>query len=75
MQDAKEYEENRSKNKKSAYEEKNLTGMKELTKALRLYKSQIRRTLDGTPTLGGLYKYQLFVILKLFSPRNGAKNA
>jgi hypothetical protein len=75
LQDAKEYEENRSKNKKSAYEEKNLTGMKELSKALKLYKSQIRRTLDATPTLKGLYKYQLFLALKFMTSdlpiRNG----
>ena len=75
MQDAKEYEENRSKNKKSDYEEKNLTGMKELNKALTLYKSQIRRTLNATPPLGGLYKYQLFLSLKFMTSdlpiRNG----
>ena len=74
LADAKEYEENRSKNTKSEYEEKNLTGMKELNKTLKLYKSQIRRTLSATPTLTGLYKYQLFLALKFMTSDSPLRN-
>ena len=76
LRDAKQYEDNRSKNKKSEYEEKNIpkNGMKDLTKAIKLYKSQIRRTLEGKPTLAGLYKYQLFLALKFMTSDTPLRN-
>ena len=66
LKDANEYEEHRSKNVKSDYEEKNIpkNGLKDLAKALKIYKTQIRRSLSEKPSMAGLYKYQLFLALK-----------
>jgi hypothetical protein len=67
--DAKEYDEKRSKNKKSAYEEANIpkNGLKDLIKATKDYKRQIKRVFSTKPSLQNLYKYQLFLALKFMT--------
>jgi hypothetical protein len=69
IEDAKEYESSRSRNKKSKYEEENIPegGLKDLKKALKIYKLQIKHIFNREPTLSNLYKYQLFLALKLMA--------
>ena len=76
LSDAKEYETNRAKNKKSEHEEENIPkdGLKGLVKATKQYKTQIRRTLNSKPTLAGLYKYQLFLSLKFMTSDTPLRN-
>ena len=69
LEDAKEYDEQRAKNEKSEYEEKNIpkNGLKDLIRLAKDYKREIKRVFETTPTIGGLYKYQLFLALKLMT--------
>ena len=76
VKDAKEYEDKRNMHKKSSYENKNIPkdGLKSLKKALGIYKTQINSIFDSEPTLSGLYKYQLFLSLKLMSTNTPFRN-
>jgi hypothetical protein len=76
IEDAKEYESNRARNVKSEYEEKNIPkgGLKDIKKALKTYKTQIKNVFTREPTLSNLYKYQLFLALKLMSTNTPFRN-
>jgi hypothetical protein len=74
--DVKAYEENRNKNKLSDYESANIPkgGLKDVARALKVYKTQISTVFTKKPTLAGLYKYQLFLALKLMSTAVPVRN-
>jgi hypothetical protein len=74
--DAKEYEVNRARNVKSEYEEKNIPkgGLADIKKALKTYKIQIKNVFTRPPSLSNLYKYQLFLALKLMSTNTPFRN-
>jgi hypothetical protein len=74
--DVKAYEENRNKHKMSDYESANIPkgGLKDITKALKVYKTQIASVFTKKPSLAGLYKYQLFLALKLMSTAVPVRN-
>jgi hypothetical protein len=69
LEDAREYDENRAKNQKSEYEEKNIpkNGLKEIIRLAKDYKREIKRVFETEPTIAGLYKYQLFLALKFMT--------
>ena len=76
IKDAKEYEDHRSKNIKSAYEEKHIPkgGLDEIKKAFKAYKQQIKSIFQKKPTLQNLYKYQLYLSLKLMTTNTPFRN-
>ena len=76
IQDAQKYEAQRAKNKKSAYEEANMpkNGLKDIQKAFKTYKTQINRIFSQKPSLSNLYKYQLYIALKLMSTNTPFRN-
>jgi hypothetical protein len=76
IEDAKEYESRRSQNKKSEYEQKNIpkNGLKEVKKAFKTYKTQIKNIFSQEPSLKNLYKYQLYIALKLMSTNTPFRN-
>ena len=67
LADVAKYQAQRSKNKKSKYEEENLpSSMKEIVKAAKDYQTQIKRVYNKQkPTLGDLYKVQKWLVLRL----------
>jgi hypothetical protein len=76
IQDAQKYEASRDRNKKSSYEEKHLpkNGLKEVQKAFKTYKTQINSIFQKPPSLQNLYKYQLYIALKLMSTNTPFRN-
>ena len=69
MEDAQKYDEHRSKNTKSDYEEKNIpkNGLKDLIKLAKDFKKEIKRIFELPSSKSNLYKYQLWVALKLMT--------
>lgn len=65
----KEYMDHRNTNTKSENEKQNMLkhGIKDLKKITSEYRRRIRRVITGAPTLSGLYKYQLYISIKLFT--------
>ena len=68
VDDQDKYRANRNQNKRSSEEAQKMLkgGVKELKKMASEYKRQINRELGTTPTLKGLYKYQLYLAMRLF---------
>ena len=68
LKDQGEYRQNRALNKRTDAEDAKMLkgGVKELKKIASEYKRQINRELKETPTLKSLYKYQLYLCLRLF---------
>ena len=67
LKDQQEYRENRDKNERTPAEHSKILkgGLKELKKISSEYKRQINRELKS-PTLKALYKYQLYLSMRLF---------
>ena len=76
IKDAKLYEDNRNRNTKSENEVKNIPsgGLDDIKKAFKTYKQQIKGIFKKPPTLQNLYKYQLFLSLKLLSTNTPFRN-
>ena len=68
LDDQEEYRKNRAKNKRTPEEDAKMLkgGVKELKKITSEYKRHINRELREPPTLKSLYKYQLYLCLRLF---------
>ena len=64
-----EYTDKRNKNEKSEVEKDKWPkgGFQAIKKAAVEQKRRLRHILKGKPTLAGLYKYQFFIVLKLFT--------
>ena len=71
FKDASQYSQQRGKNKKSPVEEKKWPkgGFKDVQKAAKMMWTRVKVLLrkESEPSMKTLYKYQLFIILKLFS--------
>ena len=76
IKDAQKYEASRGRNEKSPYEQKHLpkNGLQDVQKALKTYKIQINSIFKKTPSLQNLYKYQLYIALKLMSTNTPFRN-
>ena len=68
FEDQKEYQEHRNKNKKSTLEQEKMLkgGVQDLKKAATEYKRRINSELKKEPSLKSLYKFQLYICLRLF---------
>jgi hypothetical protein len=70
------YEKNRNQNKRSDYESVNIPkgGMKDIKRALKLYRAQIRGIFTKKPSLANLYKWQMYLALRLMSSSTPVRN-
>lgn len=68
LDDQNKYRKNRAKNKRTDAEDAKMLegGVKELKKITSEYKRQINRELREPPTLKSLYKYQMYLSLRMF---------
>lgn len=68
FEDQKEYQDHRNKNKKSETEKEKMLkgGVKDLKKAATEYKRRINSELKREHSMRSLYKYQLYICLRLF---------
>jgi hypothetical protein len=70
------YDKNRNKGQRSDYENANIpaNGMKDIKRALKLYRAQIRNIFTKKPTLARLYKWQMYLALRLMSSNTPVRN-
>ena len=74
--DVDEYEQKRNQNKMSKYEHENIpsNGLKDIKKALKIYRTQIKNIFTKKASLANLYKWQFYLALKLMSTSAPVRN-